>query len=189
SSPAAKAAIGSAASRYVTPGTTVGLDSGTTVTELARRLPDRAGLTVVTHSLTAMAELGDRDDLVLIGLGGLYHQSTRSFAAAGPPSALRSLRVDLVFLSATALAPDGVYCASPFEAESKRALLAAGGRVVLLADASKPLRSAPVRVCGLDRLHAVVTDARLRAEDRLWLVAAVPELRVVPDRVSDRAPD
>lgn len=182
SSPAAKAAIGAAAHRFLSPGMTLGLDSGTTVTELARRLPQHTELTVVTHSLTAMAELADRADIVLIGLGGLYHQTTRSFADVDTRDRLRALSLDVTFLSATALGPDGVYCASPFEAESKRAMLAAARQTVLLTDASKTVRTAPVRVCGLERIDALVTDARLRPADRRWLGRAVREVLVVAEQ-------
>jgi DeoR family transcriptional regulator, fructose operon transcriptional repressor len=183
SSRAAKAAIGSAALGYLRHSAAVGLDSGTTVAELARRLPDDADLTVVTHSLTAMAELGNRTGMVLIGLGGLYNATSRSFAGPETRTALSQLQLDVLFLSASALSRDGVFCANPFEAETKRTLLRAAARVVVLADASKLIRSAPARICGLERITAVVTDARIRPEDRTWLEPAVTDLRIVPDRL------
>src|SRR5674476_1340991 len=48
----------------------VGLTGGTTTTEVARRLADRQGLTVVTNALNIAAELALRPDIKLIVTGG-----------------------------------------------------------------------------------------------------------------------
>jgi DeoR/GlpR family transcriptional regulator of sugar metabolism len=167
----AKAAIAARAAAGITAGSALGLDSGTTVAELAHRLPADRGLTVASHSLPALAALGERPDVTLLGLGGLYHEPTRSFGGPTTRRAIAELRLDTLYLSASAISPAGVWCATPHEADTKQALLAAADRVVLLADATKADRTAPVLVCPWPAVHQVVTDV-----PPAWLATAGPDL-------------
>lgn len=170
-----KRAIAGLALRFAEPGATVGVDAGTTTLELARLLPSGTGLTVVTHSLPAMAAVGERsggEPIGLIGLGGFLHEPTQAFGGPDTVAAIGRLRVHTLFLAASGLGPDGVYCATPLDAETKRAFLGIAGRVVLLCDSSKLRQTAPVRVCGYDRLDAVVTDDAVPAAERAALSAA-----------------
>ncbi|MEV0389046.1 DeoR/GlpR family DNA-binding transcription regulator [Nonomuraea sp. NPDC050643] len=155
----AKHAIAAAAVRHVEPGTTVALDSGTTTLEIARLLPADAGLTVVTHSLPAIAVLAPRPDVTLIGIGGQYGRDTRSFGGPETLAALEHLGVRTLFLAATALDGSGVYGATPYEAETKRRLIAIARRTIVVGDARKFALSAPIRVCGWDAAERLVTDA------------------------------
>ena len=59
-----------AAARVDDPVATVGLTGGTTTTEVARQLAERAGLTIVTNALNIAAELAVRPNLKLIVTGG-----------------------------------------------------------------------------------------------------------------------
>ncbi|HEX4814401.1 MAG TPA: DeoR/GlpR family DNA-binding transcription regulator [Nonomuraea sp.] len=156
----AKRAIAAAAVRHVEPGTALALDSGTTTLEIARLLPTGAGLTVVTHSLPAIAALAPRPDVTLIGIGGQYARDTRSFGGPETLAALEHLSVRTLFLAATALDGAGVYGATPYEAETKRRLLTIARRTIVVADARKFSSSAPIRVCGWDAADLLVTDER-----------------------------
>jgi DeoR family fructose operon transcriptional repressor len=155
---AAKRAIAAAAVRHVEPGTAVALDAGTTTLEIARLLPAGAGLTVVTHSLPAIAALAPRPDVTLIGIGGQYGRDTRSFGGPETLAALEHLSVRTLFLAATALDGSGVYGATPYEAETKRRLIAVARRTVVVGDARKFALSAPIRVCGWEAAELLVTD-------------------------------
>lgn len=65
-----KRRIAELAVQYVEPDSTIALDSGTTVLELAKLLPADHGLTVVSNSLPALSALSRRADINLIGVGG-----------------------------------------------------------------------------------------------------------------------
>jgi DeoR family fructose operon transcriptional repressor len=168
-----KHAIAEAALRFVEPGATIGLDAGTTTLVLARVLPAEGDVTVVTHSLPAMAALGERPDLTgLIGLGGLHHPPTRAFTGPDTVAAIRRLRVHTFFLAASGLDHHGAYCGTPLDAEAKRAFISIADRVVLLADAGKLRQTAPVRICDYDEIDAFVTDATITKADRAELSTA-----------------
>ncbi|PZG17501.1 DeoR/GlpR transcriptional regulator [Nonomuraea aridisoli] len=155
----AKRAIAAVAVRHVEPGTAVALDAGTTTLEIARLLPADAGLTVITHSLPAIAALAPRADVTLIGIGGQYGRGTRSFGGPETLAALEHLSVRTLFLAATALDASGVYGATPYEAETKRRLVSIARRTIVVGDARKFALSAPIRVCGWDAVDRLVTDA------------------------------
>eukprot|EP01042_Synura_sphagnicola_P010848 gene10848-13893_t len=67
---AEKQALAAAAVALIHPGQMVFLDGGTTNAEIARRLPQNAGLTLVTHSPTIAAEMEPRADVDVILIGG-----------------------------------------------------------------------------------------------------------------------
>ncbi|WP_406675279.1 DeoR/GlpR family DNA-binding transcription regulator [Nonomuraea sp. N2-4H] len=155
----AKRAIAAAAVRHIEPGTTVALDSGTTTLEIAKLLPADADLTVVTHSLPAIAALAPRPDITLIGIGGQYSRDTRSFGGPENLAALEHLGVRTLFLAATALDEAGVYGATPYEAETKRRLISIARDTIVVSDARKFELSAPIRVCTWSAVTRLITDA------------------------------
>lgn len=158
------------------PGAVVALDAGTTVEQVARRLP--GGLTVVTHSVPVMAACADRDDLTLVGLGGAYHAPTRSFGGTETCAQLAGLAVDLAVLSASALRGDGLSCHDATEAATKRALLAAPAQVLVVADAGKLGARAPVHVAGWDVVDGLVIDDGLDDRGRARLARWAPRVPV-----------
>lgn len=157
----AKRAIARAARSLVRANSTIALDAGTTAFELARSLPHDQNLTVVTHSLPVMHALASRTDIELIGLGGLLHPESQSFAGPLTVAALRNLRVATLFLAASAVDDDAMFCGNLFDAETKRALIEAADETVLIVDASKFGRTATVRVGPTTGTHTIVVDDAL----------------------------
>jgi DeoR/GlpR family transcriptional regulator of sugar metabolism len=174
-----KRAIARAALRLIEPGATIGIDTGTTTLELTHLLPAGTDVTVVTHSLPAMETLGKRSDVTLVGLGGLYRPPAQAFTGPDTVAAIGRLRVHTFFLAASGLSDRGPYCATPLDAETKRTFIDIAERVVLLADSSKPNRTAPVPICDYTRVDTLITDDGLTQADRSWLAAAT-NLLVAP---------
>lgn len=151
-----KAAIAALAARQVVGANTVGLDAGTTVAGLVEHLPK--GVTVVSHSLPVLHASAARS-LEMIALGGSYQPATRSFAGPGTRAAIEHLALDLAIISAVALSPSGLYCTSPWDAETKQLLIRAARRTVVVADRSKISASAPLRFAEWPEVDLLVTDA------------------------------
>ena len=76
----------------VEPGQVVALDDSTTTLAVARLLPRRAPLTVVTHFLPAIRALADHPNIEIIGLGGRYVPSYDSFLGQATAEAASSSR-------------------------------------------------------------------------------------------------
>jgi DeoR/GlpR family transcriptional regulator of sugar metabolism len=181
---AEKAAIADAAYRLVKPGTAIGISAGTTTYALARRLIDVAGLTVVTNSVPVADVLhrGGRSDQTIILTGGVR---TPSDALVGPfaVAALRTIHVDLVFMGVHGMDPhSGFTTPNVLEADTNHALVAAGRRLVVLADHTKWGVIGISSIARLDEADTVVTDAGLAPDAQAILKAQVRQLVLAGDR-------
>ncbi|MGB2571555.1 DeoR/GlpR family DNA-binding transcription regulator [Micromonospora citrea] len=179
---AEKAAIAARAAELVRPGAAIALSAGTTTAELARRLVDVPGLTVVTNSLPVAEILhsGGRPDQTVVLTGGVR---TPSDALVGPLAvdAIRSLHLDLLFLGVHGIsARAGFTTPNLMEAETDRALVAAADRLVVLADHTKWETVGISSIVGLAAADVLVTDDRLTPEARRVLDEHVGELVIVP---------
>ncbi|MFC0503375.1 DeoR/GlpR family DNA-binding transcription regulator [Micromonospora costi] len=179
--PGEKAAIAERAAQLVPPGGAIALSAGTTTAELARRLVDVPGLTVVTNSLPVAEILhaGGRSDQTVVLTGGVR---TPSDALVGPLAvgAIRSLHLDLLFLGVHGISERaGFTTPNLMEAETDRALVAAADRLVVLADHTKWGTVGISSIVGLSAAHVLVTDDGLPAAARRVLGDHVGELVMV----------
>jgi len=157
----AKQRIGRTAATLIGPDSTVGIDAGTTALEVVRHLPARFRGVIVSHSIPVLAEVLNRPSVRVIGIGGELLAESRALVGAQAPRQLRGLRLRLLVLGAGAVDAEGIYVRSQVELAAKRALLDVAEEVVLVADSRKLTTSAPVRVCGLDRIDTWVVDRPL----------------------------
>ena len=161
--PDEKRAIAAAAAERVGPGGVVGLNGGTTTTEVARALASRSGadttaLTVVTNALNIAHELAVRPHVKLVLTGGVVR--TQSYELVGPLAApvLEALTLDVVILGVDGVSADGGACTNNEDEAAVNELMARRARhVVIAADASKLGRRAFARICGADRIDTIVT--------------------------------
>src|SRR3954463_1162590 len=177
-----KDAIADAAMTLVMPGTAIGISAGTTTYALARRLVDVAGLTVVTNSVPVADVLhrAGRTDQTIILTGGVR---TPSDALVGPfaVAALRTIHLDQVFLGVHGMDPrSGFTTPNLLEADTDRALAAAGRRLVVLADSSKWGVIGISSIARLDEADTLVTDAGLEPEAREIAAERIRELVIAP---------
>jgi DeoR/GlpR family transcriptional regulator of sugar metabolism len=134
-----KDAIADAAVTLVEPGMAIAVSAGTTTYALAQRLAHVAGLTVVTNSIPVadvLHQVGQPDQTIIL-TGGMR---TPSDALAGPfaVAALRTVHVDLVFMGVHGMdLRSGFTCPNLLEADTDRALIEAGRRLVVVADHAK----------------------------------------------------
>jgi len=173
-----KSAIADAAVGYVEPGTAIGISAGTTTYAIARRLVDVPGLTVVTNSPRAADVLheGGRADQTIILTGGVR---TPSDALVGPfaVTALRSVHLDLVLLGVHGMDEhSGFTSPNLLEAETDRALVEAGRRLVVVADHTKWGVVGLSSIARLDQANVLITDGHLEPAVREVLLAHVGEL-------------
>jgi DeoR/GlpR family transcriptional regulator of sugar metabolism len=157
---AAKRAIAEKALGLVDGGMSLMLDDSTTALALARLLVGGPQVTVATNFLETMAVLADAGNVRLIGLGGDYSPTHRSFLGSGCLEAVRSLRVDLLLCSTSAMDADTAYHQEQAIVTVKRAMMESAARRVLLMDHSKVGRSALHRVSALSEWDYLIVDAR-----------------------------
>ena len=154
-----KRRIGQAAAMLVKAGETIFLGSGTTVLEVARALRDTRGLTIITNSLPVLNTLTGWDCTVIC-LGGMLRPSELSFIGHITEQALAEVRADKVFIGTRAISLEhGLTNEYLPETLTDRAIMRAGGEVIVVADHTKFGRSATVMLAPLERIQTIVTDA------------------------------
>jgi DeoR family transcriptional regulator, aga operon transcriptional repressor len=166
---AEKQRIGEAAARLVEPGTVVGLNGGTTMTEVARALAvrsdlnsrgDGAQLTVVTNALNIANELLVRSQMKIVVTGGVVRP--QSFELVGPlgGALLTEVTLDVVLLGVDALDVElGAAAHHEGEAAMNSLMVARAKRVVVIADSSKLGGHAFARICPISKVETLVTDS------------------------------
>ena len=148
----------------VEPGQVIALDDSTTTLALARLLPQRAPLTVVTHFLPVLRILGDQPGIELIGLGGRYVAAYESFLGQATAAAAADLQADLLVMSTTAVTEGVCYIQSQDTVITRHALVASSARTVAMIDHTKFGRRALHRLVALADLDRVVVDAATTPE-------------------------
>jgi DeoR family transcriptional regulator of aga operon len=161
-----KQRIAEAAAELVPPGAVVGMNGGTTTSEVARTLALRADpgtrLTVVTNALNIAAELTVRQNVKLVVTGGVARP--QSYELIGPLSSgvLEQVTLDIAFLGVDGIdAETGASAHHEGEASVNNLLIGRAARVVAVADASKVGRRAFAKICAIDMIDMLITDAGL----------------------------
>ena len=176
-----KEAIAKTAAELVSPGTAVGLSAGTTTWALAHALRAVDGLTIVTNSMRIADVLHARpstDQNVVVG--GVR---TPSDALVGPiaVSALAQLHLDIVFLGVHGMAETaGFTTPNLLEADTDRALVKAGRRLIVLADHTKWGTVGLSTIARLEDADIVISDDGLPEEAVATLSEHVEEVLLVP---------
>lgn len=162
-----KRAIAEFAYAELEPHSTVFMDAGTTVLQLARRLRlDPMPLTVFTNGLAVAQELVNVPGVEVNLLGGQLRHQNLSMVGPYAERFLHEIWFDRLFIGATAIRQDAqLYTLDPAEASLNRTMIGRSNRCVLLTDASKFAAQAPYAVMPVTSIHALITDSRL---DGAW---------------------
>ncbi len=173
----AKQRIGAGVAGLIAPGEVVGLNGGTTTTEVARALAvrpeptdrpevgDGQTLTIVTNALNIANELTVRPQVKIVLTGGVARP--QSYELIGPLAGLvlAELTLDVTVLGVDALdVTHGATAHNEGEASVNRLLAERARRVVVAADSSKLGHRAFARICGLERIGTLVTDDAVSEE-------------------------
>jgi DeoR family transcriptional regulator of aga operon len=180
--PTEKQRIGQLAASMIRGGQVVGLNGGTTTTEVARALATRSDLThggpasevtVVTNALNIGTELAVRQHIKIVTTGGVARP--QSYELTGPlaTGVLEQVTLDVAFLGVDGIdAVVGATAHHEGEAAINRLMGSRARKVVIVADSSKVGRRAFARICVPAEIDVLVTDAGIAAEDVALLEAA-----------------
>ncbi len=184
----AKAAIARTVARMVSPGDSIGLNGGTTTTEVARVLgwsdalkkpTDGPGVTIVTNALNIGYELSVREHVKIVVTGGVPRR--QSYELVGPlvASSLSNISLDLAVLGVDGLTGRfGATTLHEGEAQASRAMAFVAQRVIVAADSTKLGRSTFARIIPLTEVDVLVTDAEVAPDLAGELSAAGVEIVV-----------
>lgn len=159
-----KEALALAAMEFVEPNQAIFLDDSTTVMHMAKHLPAKAPLTVITNVLTLINELSGARGITLLALGGEYYNWCSAFMGRMTTDAIANLRADTAIMSTSAITDDIAFHQTVATVDTKRAMFDSAKTRILLADHTKFDRRAVHAIVPLARFDIVIVDSGTRAE-------------------------
>jgi DeoR family transcriptional regulator of aga operon len=137
----------------------IGLNGGSTTTEVARALNFPHRIRIVTNALNIASELAVRSQIDLVVCGGSAR--AESYELVGPiaEATLAGLNLDVAILGVDGIsAKAGLSTHHEVEAQTNRAILKAAERVIVVTDSTKVGRRAFARISEISAISDLVTD-------------------------------
>ncbi|MCX5516473.1 DeoR family transcriptional regulator [Kaistia algarum] len=177
----AKEAIGRAAASLIPDGASLFINIGTTTEAVSAALAPRSGLMVITNNINVANRLRTQPGFEVIIAGGVVRPSDGGIVGEAAVDFIRQFKVDFAVIGVSAIDEDGALLDFDLrEVKVAQAILANARHVILVADASKFERTAPVRIAHLSQVQSFVTDRcdkagirRICAEHAIRLVEAL----------------
>lgn len=177
---AEKERIGQAAAELVSDGQTIILDVGTTVTEVARNLMGRKGLTIITNALNIAMLLEDSPEITVMVTGGTLRAKQHSLVNPFAQFILERIQVDLAFIGVSGIeAEHGATNVNVAEAEMKSLFVKAARRRIVLADSGKVGNIALAKVASISEIDLLITDDQADTEELARLTQQGLEVKLV----------
>lgn len=157
---AAKMALARRAAEEIYRGATIFIGSGSTMTCLAECLRDSRELTVITNAHNVASELAAATGVNIVMTGGALRKGEMSLIGPITESTLRELPFEVAFMSLQGLSADsGLSNAFAPEATTDRVVVELAPRLVVVAEAHKLGRAAPISIGPATAVDLLITDA------------------------------
>lgn len=163
------------AAKYIERYQVIGLNGGTTTTEVARALAvdpkfapldeQQPALTVVTNAVNIAAELTVRHQIKIMVTGGVARP--QSFELTGPYSeqVLNEVNIDIAILGVEALdISRGAAARHEDEARVNRQIAARAEKLIVVTDSAKFTRKAFANIAPLSEIDILITDSGITGE-------------------------
>ena len=157
-----KQKVAKAAARFIEPGGTYFLDSGTTIFAMAEYLREApaAPVTIVTSNLPVGELLAGVEGVSVYLTAGQILGRQSVLLGETALHSLRFWNFDIAFLSAEAANADGVWNSQEAIVEMQRVAMERSKRVLLCLAETKIGATAPQSLATWDRIDTLLTDAR-----------------------------
>jgi DeoR family transcriptional regulator, glycerol-3-phosphate regulon repressor len=156
---AEKVVIGRHAAGLIPNDCSLFINIGTTTEEVARALVDHEGLLVITNNIHVASILMPRPRIEVILAGGMLRRSDGGIVGEAAVDFITQFKVDHAVIGASALDEDGAMLDFDYrEVRVAKAIMQNARNVMLVADATKFTRTAPVRIGHLSDVDVFVTD-------------------------------
>lgn len=151
--------IGEHAASLIPDNTSVLINIGTTTEQVALSLRRHDGLMVVTNNLNVAYSLRGVEGLEVLVAGGIVRPSDGGIVGDATVDFIRQFKVDFAVIGASAIDADGVVLDYDFrEVRVAQEILRCARTSILVADALKFERTAPVKIADITDIDVFVTD-------------------------------
>jgi DeoR/GlpR family transcriptional regulator of sugar metabolism len=155
-----KAIIAQKCLEFIESGDTIILDSGSTTTEIAKKLKGLKNLTVITNALNIALLLGTEPGIEVIMTGGEFKPPTLSLTGQKAADFFKGLNVQKLFLATAGISlKSGLTYPSISDIVVKKAMIDAAETTYLVADSTKIGKSALASLGALSLIDFIITDS------------------------------
>jgi DeoR/GlpR family transcriptional regulator of sugar metabolism len=160
-----KKIIAKKAASFIVPGNRIILDSGSTITELAKCIANIQNITVITNALNIALIMGTNPTCDLMVTGGEFKAPTLSLTGEKAAFFFRNIYVDKLFLATGGISPalDLTY-PSISDIIVKSSMIEVSKEIYLLADSTKFGRASFASLGSIKRVQYLITDDNIDAE-------------------------
>ena len=160
-----KKAIAQAAVALITDGMTVAIMTGTTLSHMAKLLMERQRVNIVTNAVNMATELMHADGVNVFLTGGNIRRSTYALVGEMAERSLDGIYVETAFIGVNGFSlTQGLTTPSIEEARVVKKVMENAQKVVVAVDHTKFNHVAFFRICTIEQIHTVITDARTPAD-------------------------
>ncbi|MBI3719619.1 MAG: DeoR/GlpR transcriptional regulator [Sphingobacteriales bacterium] len=151
---------------FIENGDTIILDSGSTTTEIAKKLKGKK-LTVITNALNIALMLGVEPGIEVIVTGGEFKPPTLSLTGQKAADFFKGLHVQKLFLATAGISlKAGLTYPSISDIAVKKAMIDAAETTYLVADSTKIGKSSLASLGALSNIDYIITDKGIQNKDR-----------------------
>jgi DeoR/GlpR family transcriptional regulator of sugar metabolism len=160
-----KILIGMKAADFVDNGDSIILDSGSTVTEIAKHLTRKRDIRIVTNALNIALLLGAEHGFEVLMTGGEFKPPTLSLTGEKAAGFFHQIHVNKLFLATGGVSPEGnLTYPGLSDLPVKQAMIESASTVYLVADSTKFGRTAFATLGGIELVDYLITDAGISPE-------------------------
>ena len=177
-----KKAIGAAAANLIPNGCSLFINIGTTTEEVASALTSHEDLLVITNNLNVAMLLYRYPRIEVIVAGGAVRRADGAVIGSTATSLIEQFKVDYAIIGASAIDQDGALLDFDYrEVQAAQAIISNARSVMLVADATKFRRSAPVRIADITQINTFVTDVAVPARlAEICQTHGIPVIEALP---------
>jgi DeoR/GlpR family transcriptional regulator of sugar metabolism len=163
-----KEAIAKKSLDFIDPGDTIILDSGSTTTEIAKKIKGtKRDLTVITNAVNIALILGAEPGIELILTGGEFKPPTLSLTGQKAADFFYGLNVQKLFLATAGISlKSGLTYPGISDLVVKKAMIDAADVTYLVADSTKIGKTAFASLGALSLIHYIITDSGIEEKDK-----------------------
>jgi len=154
-----KVVIGEAAAQLIPNNCSLFINIGTTTEEVARALVQHEGLLVITNNIHVALILMPCPKIDVIVVGGMLRKTDGGIVGEAAVDFIAQFKVDYAVIGASAIDDDGAMLDFDYrEVRASKAIVHNARSIILVSDAMKFTRSAPVRIGHITEVDIFVTD-------------------------------
>lgn len=157
--PAAKERIASLAMQFAEGGRSLFLDAGSTLLSLAKKLTD-GNYSIITSGPHIAVEASKNPKASITLLGGTFNRDNQSVSGAQSVDFVKALKLDIAFMSASAISEQGCTLGNSAECELKSTVMRHAKKRIMLVDSGKFGKTMPFCFATFSDIDIIITDKK-----------------------------